>query len=506
MAPRFRRAVLLAAAALLPAIAAQSDLLPLLRGPAPYPPEWQWAFAPKPILSRLGPVLFVSALLLGLLVATASARARRRPRAARRLALLLATVLGWGFQMALLHVERDGAVTGLAERTMSNIFTSYYTAALHPTAEDVPRMLAAYRELLAVYRGMALHAATHPPGPVLYYRALFGLFRSAPESARWVVRQAVRAGLDVRTLDTRRGTAVLDPVSNEAALATAVLGAALLALLGAATCVPVAALARAVSGDELGAARAGILWTVVPGAALMVPELDQALALLVASSTVALAVALGKTAAPPRLAWTVAAGLLGGLATLLSYGAPAFLAVGALAAIRIQPAGRPNRETVRVLAGALVVAAGLALLPALFGFRPLASAWRALYIHHQAFTRPRSYVLWLLFNPLDLALFLGPPLACLALFPRTPAGAPDAAGRFRQAVLFAVVLWLLSGTVRGEMGRIALPVLPLLTVAAVADAPAIPPGGRPLRVGPMLFLAALLMVFDVLLRRAWQLP
>ena len=507
MAPRLRRAVLLAAAALLPAIAAQSDVLPLLRGPAPYPPEWQWAFAPKPILSRLGPVLLVSTLILGLLAATASARARRSPRATRRIVLPVALVLGWGFQMALLHLERHGATTELAARTRSNIFTSYYTAALSPTAEDVPRMLAAYRELLAVYRGEALHAATHPPGPVLYYRALFGLFRAWPERAHWVVERAMRAGLDVRALESRRRPAVLDPPSSEAALATALVGAALLALLGAATCLPVAALARAVSGDELGAARVAILWTVVPGAALMVPELDQALALLVASATAALCAALGATPGRRRVAWTAGAGLLGGLASLLSYGAPAFLVFGAMAATRIRAAGRPDRETARVLAGAAATAAVVALLPVLFGFRPLATASRALFIHHQVFTRPRSYVLWLLFNPLDLALFLGPPLACLALFRRSPAAAPQAAHRFRQAVLFAVAVWVLSGTVRGEMGRIALPVLPLLTVAALADTPdALHPGSGPLGVGTALFLAGLLIAFDVLLRRAWQLP
>src|SRR5204863_5308460 len=66
------RAALLAAVTLLVLVAARRDTWPLLRGPAPYPPEWQWGYAPKPAppgrLARavgLGGALIVLAALAG---------------------------------------------------------------------------------------------------------------------------------------------------------------------------------------------------------------------------------------------------------------------------------------------------------------------------------------------------------------------------------------------------------------------------------------------------------
>jgi hypothetical protein len=104
----------------------------------------------------------------------------------------------------------------------------------------------------------------------------------------------------------------------------------------------------------------------------------------------------------------------------------------------------------------------------------------ALTIHREIYTAPRSYALWLLFNPLDLALFLGVPVAVtgLLLLPRTvghaaggAAGTPIA--RF-GLVGFAGVAGLLAlGVTRGEVGRLWIPLMPLLLVASLGgpDAP-----------------------------------
>jgi len=162
------------------------------------------------------------------------------------------------------------------------------------------------------------------------------------------------------------------------------------------------------------------------------------------------------------------------------------------------------------------VAAGAALvgLERLAGHRPLVSALTALSIHRQQFTVRRSYLAWLAFDPVDLFWFLGPPLALLvaaggvrALF-RPAGGAEAPMDRFRAAAVLGVAALFLSGTVRGEAGRILIPMMPMLLVAAVAgkgdDA------GSSSRAGPSValsvLLGALLTATSVVIRLTWEVP
>ena len=86
---RRRDAALIVATALL-WLAIWFDVTPLLRGPAPYPPEWRWPYlADKPVALTLG-VPLAGAALLSVLAMSRTLRARRKPRRAA-LAMLLAS-------------------------------------------------------------------------------------------------------------------------------------------------------------------------------------------------------------------------------------------------------------------------------------------------------------------------------------------------------------------------------------------------------------------------------
>src|SRR5207247_497324 len=106
------------------------DQPPEIRGPAPYPPEWQWPRRSEPASGRYLPVLLTGAGLLGLLAASGSSGARRRPAAATGILLTGGTILGWGFSMALLGLAPAGALPTLAARVLSRTCTSHYTAAV----------------------------------------------------------------------------------------------------------------------------------------------------------------------------------------------------------------------------------------------------------------------------------------------------------------------------------------------------------------------------------------
>jgi hypothetical protein len=242
------------------------------------------------------------------------------------------------------------------------------------------------------------------------------------------------------------------------------------------TAWPVAGLARAVGCGPLAAARLGILWTLLPGPVLVLPQFDQALALPVAFSTLALARALRAETAARAAAWSVAAGLAGGTAAFLSYGAPAFLALGGVAVFAAAVAGGAKLTRALgwcVLAG--LVTGAMFAAPALVGHHPLASMREALRIHREFFTEPRDYAVWLVFDPLDLAVFIGLPVAASLVLASLRSARrliarsrlkPDEA--FRLGALVTLLALLLSGETRGEVGRIWIPLMPVLLVAALA--------------------------------------
>jgi hypothetical protein len=364
--------------------------------------------------------------------------------------------------LALLGLEPAGAFPSLLGQTVYRTATSYYTVAVSEEARDPVELLRRYDQLLPVLLKTAKHASTHPPGPVLLFRGLLAAFDSSPAATRWLLGTT---GLE----EARAGRPLSE--HSRAARAAALSGALLIALLCAATAWPIAVLARHAGCEPLAAARLAVLWAVVPGPALMTPMLDQAVALPVAGATACLAAAAaGEERRAGRRA--VAAGVLGGVALWLSYGAPVFLAFGGLAALSLAPDPRRSaRSLARLALTAAAVAAALFFLPAVIGHRPLASARAALAIHREVFTAPRSYALWLIFNPLDLAVFVGTPVAASWVW-RTArsARAQPRAGvdRMRLATAVGLAAILLAGVTRGEVGRIWIPLMPTLLVAAFA--------------------------------------
>jgi hypothetical protein len=439
------------------------DPVPVLRGPAPYPPEWQWLRREPGTAGPITAALLVTAILLVVLAASDREWARRRARRGGALLSLGAIVLGFSLQLAFLRLEPGGALASVLSWTAYRTATSYYTVAVSDDARDPLEFLRRYHELLPGLRKSAKHASTHPPGPVLFFRGLLALFDRSPGTARAVLHPF---GLDDMSSDRANPERVL------ASRATALCGGLLIALCGAATAWPIAVLARAAGAPPLAAGRLSLLWAVVPGVALMTPMLDQALALPVTGATACLASAATAERARSAQRWALAAGALGGVAVWLSYGAPVFLAFGGLAALALAPADRssPRRlGTLALLAAAVTL--GLFFAPALLGHHPLASARTALAIHREAFTAPRSYLLWLFFNPLDLAVFLGVPLAAAWAWrtARSARARPKAAiDRLRLATGLGLALIVLAGITRGEVGRIWIPLMPPLLVAAMA--------------------------------------
>jgi hypothetical protein len=466
------------------------DLLPWLRGPAPYPPEWEWGYRPAGPAHPLSVAALLAGLVVALLAATGGGWARRRPRVAAASVLAVATAAGWCLQLAALEREPAGPLRALMARATSPSIGSYYTVAVAEGA-DPRALLRDHATRLPELLATAKHAATHPPGPILFYGAAVALCERSPALTDALLRAAGGA---------RRET---HAALGRAERAGGLLGALLLGLLGVLTLWPLALLSETLGLEPLSAARVGLLWTLVPGLVVMSPALDAATALPVTACALLLARASRAPSRRSVAATAALAGACGAVALFASYGSAAFLAIAGGAVVGWASVDRQARaRTVTASALAAAITALLALgVPAALGHQPLLAMRTALGIHFAAFTRPRSYALWLMFDPLDLAVFTGLPVVVAGLWAlrRTiqrlfVAGPLVALDRFRLGVFGGVVLLLLMGVVRGEVGRILIPLMPVVLVTSVAERVSGPDADEALGLGALL--AALTLVID----------
>ncbi len=437
--------------------------VPSANGPA----EWRWPYRPSGFDLGMGFGLVLAAALMIPLVYWA---AHKRPTD-WRWALPLLVILGWALLLDMVQAQPGGFGRVFDALASRHTFGYVFDAGLAP---DTRTLLADWP---AASAGLNQHARTHPPGPLLAVRALDLLGRrlpADPEGERGLVSSAEES------LQREVGRAVArgrKAPSDPPAAGTLVLLALLLPLLSALTAWPLHRLAVGLGLEPGAALLAAALWLTVPARAVFTPSLDQALPLLAVT-----AAWLAATSTRGTGVWRgLVAGAFLGLAVFFSYG---YLTVVPLVGL-LALAPKDEGETVpRVWLRAtrwdqgLLLAAGF-LLPwialALFaGYDPLASFQAAMDQHRAIAVTSRSYGTWLAWNPYDLLLLLGPavlvPAAASLVFRN---------GRRTGRPAFRVLAWgwwtlllllLFSGTVRGEVGRIWLFLMPFACVLAAGDA------------------------------------
>ena len=355
----------------------------------------------------------------------------------RRLLLASYVVsLAWLLSLALV----DGS-DGIS-RVLGNPYEYLETAR---NVHDVPLLLSEYIDRIpyAADDNWPTHVAGHPPAMLLFFVAL------------------VRVGLGG---DLAAGVVVV-------VIAASVTAAVLVTL-------------RALGAEEL-ARRAAPFLVLTPAAVFMAVSADAVITAVTAWGVAALALA-ATTIGRRWLGWAVLAGLLLGVAVLMSYGMPLMgvLAVAVLVAAR---SWRP-----------LPVTAVAALVPVLL-FAAMGFAWwdaypvlKERYFDGIASDRPISYWWW--GNLAALTVSAGPLLgAGLASVRRS---SERAALLLVGAAVLMVALADVSGMSKAETERIWLPFVPWLTISLAL----LPDGWR--RWGLGLQVVAALLV-QHLLYTAW---
>lgn len=445
-----------------------------LRGWAVHPRGWSWALIDPAPLWRWLPLLGLG--LAGALLIYASVHYRISPR----YSLLALVILGYPGQLSALWLKDPNPNQLLFERVLNRSFTGYFTSATRASA--VYTFFGGYADAFAnddPATRLCGHCRTHPPGPILFYWLPIQAVQSLPSDAQRGLWNSLAGGLQISV------PAPLSPMPPAQAIAGA-LGSHLVLLGAALIVIPLYGLARRLAQGQWTILLAA-LGLVVPGILLMSPEFDQ----LYATATAALfyLAIRGLTGGKNQAAWGAAAGLWFALWLYWSFGlwvlvGPLFL-LALSVALGLMPGPVHRRwRYVAVWAAGLTVGVALpwALLWGLFQFDVPRVVQLAGEQHLKGLTVLRPYAPWLLFNLVDFLQFVGLPLVVVSLataftWRDTHYAQPGNPTDPRRSILmrfimrtniYTLIFWAtlllldLSGTVRGEVGRLWIFLVPMV--------------------------------------------
>lgn len=401
------------------------DLLPPLRGPAPYPPEWQWPYKQDFSLSKLWLPLFVVSLIL--IVALYWLKKPKLIKTSYVLGVLI--ILFTLFQLSLFFYSRGGLKV-LFFKTANPGMNGYFTASL--SIKNPNDFLNNYDQKVL---SLPQHSRGHPPGMILFYHSLNKTLANLPQ-LRFLVENYVPERPDIKALWQSLAW-------NEQL--TAVFSGPLIILLSLTAISPIYGLAKLLFNER--AARAAVLlYGFIPSVALFNP-LPDALFAVFAIAAVYLFVKGFKT---QQLRYFFASGLVMSLGLFFSLSLMPLL-------LLIMILGWQYRRRFQTDFWAAFIW-GLGLLPLLlqilFGYNSLAVALSII-----SGLALRSYWLWLFFNLVDYWLFTGVAVSWFLFL-----------GKKKHPLFWALIITILVtnilGVSRAEVGRIWLVFTPFVAILA----------------------------------------
>jgi hypothetical protein len=470
--------------------------------PLGIPGEWTWDRIEHEgaTVALLGALQ--SAVFFGVFALVAWAGSKQIAAATRKaLAGWLLALIAAGF--AWLHAVQEAPPSGWDSAKIP--FVMYYPSSsgyfykAEFEVDDTSGFLRDYESI--VREGDVLHEGTHPPGLVVLFRGLIHLAEMAPSLAALpeaAMPESAKDGFDFirnktagtpRSL-TRRGQSVIW------------LAAMLTQLAAVAVIVPLFLLIR-LTFDRETAWRTVCFWPLIPALAMFIPKSDVLFSfvscLLVCVWLYAVRAASIRKSSLTPIALGALAGAIGWLGLFCSL---AFLPAGAIAVLASvfffrgpldgdETAGGQSGVGTRLrwsatllwrpAVGGFLSFAALTALVALAWDLNLPRVWQLNYANHARFyeVSPRSYLGWLLVNPVELVLAIGVPVSVM-LFSRRSTLDVDfeqressASGSSHKAVALAVgsvwgLLWL-TGKNSGEAARLWIPLMPMaLWIGAAA--------------------------------------
>ncbi len=471
-----------------------TDWLPWLRGPAPETAEWYWPYLIRPTTRWLIPTL-AALLMLGVSAWWLKVGYGRHAKWG-----LLALIAGsFLLQIGLMGADNASIRDEMINRVYSNQASGFFQPAVE--LPPLPEALPQYPQLMP--GSSAEHARTHPPGLLLTNRLTVEGLRRAPALAEWLAPPARAARcVDLWLLD------------RDTAVAAALTVWAILPLLAAAlTILPAYALSKQMLPDTAVPLAVALIATI-PALLLFAPKAVQFYAPL--SLLIFLTFFLGLKRG--SWGWFFLAGLLYSLATFLNLGNTALAGLLAVFTLLFLWSGGWVAGWRKLLGGGLAFALGTAVIWLAYWLLWGVPFWEIYQIglnqHYELVTLKRNYGWWVISNLVDLLIFAGLPLiigfsgivilATRNIIKKSPILRPCSgqASNLQSLALSLAALILildLSGSARGEVGRLWLFFMPLMALPAAQFLKKMQP-----RTWQSVLIIGLQLLITLSLALAWQ--
>jgi len=449
------------------AVAAAAVLLWLDWLPLGVPDQWEWLRRPMAVVPSLAAVVAVGAAIGAGVLVLAVLRSGRPPTQTIA-AVLLAVILVASMVAAVaLPASDPGFWASGALGVISDSAMGYYGQAL--LLSGVSDAFSYHSARVASSR-LPDRVRTHPPGPLIFFYLLHQWIKHSPGVVDGVQTALAQRGITPAELHRVAAAVTQVPLSRrDAEIAVPI--AFILGALGALVVLPTYGIGAVAFGRRTGLI-AALLAGTVPSLLHFVPSIDGIGAVLGLTY-----LWLWMLAVRRAEVWLYVLAALGATVMLLwSFGYAILLVLAVIVAIPVWGQTYPD-EVGRHLRGVawsfVVFAAVHQLLSSGLGYNILVALPASVAVHRQILAAAgRSYWPWLVMNLYDFVLFMGPALAVMSSvaiyvglkqqrWPALPQG-------LVIGLLVIVALLLLSGSTRGEVGRIWV-FLMLLAALAAAD-------------------------------------
>ncbi len=428
--------------------------------PLGVPGQWEWRRRAVAVLPSLAAAVAVGAAIGAGVLVLAKLRSDRQPTR-RTAAVLLAAILVASLLAAVgLTASDPGLWASGALAIISDTSMGYYGQAL--SLSGVSDAFSYHAERVASSR-VPDRVRTHPPGPIIFFYLLRQWLEYAPGVIDWGETALAQRGISPAQFHGIARGLTQAPISRrDVALAVPI--AFILSVLGAAVVLPAYGIGT-VAFDRRTGLIAALLAGTVPSLLHFVPSID-GIGMVLALTYLwlwMLALRRGEV-------WLYILAALGATVMLLwSFGYAILLVMAVVMAIPVWGQAYPDemsRHLRGVAWGILVFAVVHQLLSSGLEYNIFTALPASVAVHRQVLAAAgRSYWLWLPMNLYDFLMFMGPALATMSVaaicnglkqqrWPALPQG-------LVMGLLVIVALLLLSGSTRGEVGRIWVFLMPL---------------------------------------------
>lgn len=428
-----------------------TDWLPVLRGPAPGTPVWSWLYVLRPV-TRWGYALLAAFWLIAVLFFWLKYANTERWRTLTAVSAL--AIGSFLLQFGILYADHPAPFAELVDRTLAVQTSGYFWTAAN--IDDLNSVLLYYPDAMTLFESD--HARTHPPGLVVANWLTIRVFEQFPDVAQSITTFVYSA----RPVD------VWLPAQLPAVAAALGFWALLPILLAAIAVFPAYALAKMLLRKESLTSTNVILAmgfiAAIPALTIFAPMSDQIFAFLTLCIMLALYVGLQNR----KPIWLFIAGILFSFATFFSVGNAALLVPIFIVGLLWQDENGSRLSLRTQLIWATAFCMGALSIWIIYWVGWHIPPWQILQTsmseHYEGVTSKRSYRNWFAFNFVDLMLFSGLP-AFISF------GGSVWRKKYHDvhvlalgtAVLIAILI--ISGSTRGEVGRIWLFFMPLIALS-----------------------------------------